>query len=78
MGLDSPLAGGGVSKSAPGAGTPAPGPQLTSALQRLESPFTPASVFPYTEHPTSIMTLHFLSSHVLHARPAHPRNSVLL
>ena len=78
MGLDSPLAGGGVSRSTPGTGLPVPGPQLMSALQRLESPFTPASVFPYTEHPTSIMTLHFLSSHVLHARPAHPRNSVLL
>ena len=60
MTLDSPLAGGGVSRSTPGAGFPVPGLQLTSALQRLESPFTPASVFPYTEHsdtvPTSIMT----------------------
>ena len=78
MGLDSPLAGGAVSRSMPRAGLPVPSPQGTSVLQRLESPFTPASVFPYTEHPTSIMTLHFLSSHVLHARPARPRNSVLL
>ena len=58
MSLDSPLAGGGVSRSAPGAGFPVPGLQLTSALQRLESTFTPASVFPYTEHSDTVPSFH--------------------
>lgn len=61
MGLDSPLAGGGgggVSKSSPGAGLSMPGPQLTSALQRLESPLILASVFPYTEHSDTVPSFH--------------------
>lgn len=58
MGLDSPLTGGGVSRSSPGAGLPVPGPQLTSVLQRLESPFIPASVFPYTEYSDTVPSFH--------------------
>ena len=61
MGVDSPLAGGGVggvSRSSPGAGLSMPGPQLTSALQRLESPLIPASVFPYTEHSDTVPSFH--------------------
>ena len=58
MGLDSPLAGGGVSRSSPGAGLPVPGPQLTSVLQKLESPFIPASVFPYTEYSDTVPSFH--------------------
>lgn len=74
MGLDSPLAGGGVSRSSPGAGLPVPGPQLTSVLQRLESPFIPASVFPYTEHSDTVPSFHHdsalpkLPRAALHAR----------
>ena len=76
MGLDSPLAGGGVSKSAPGAGTPAPGPQLTSALQRLESPSVPASVFPYIEHSDTVPNFHHDSAFPKLPRAACPPPSI--
>lgn len=68
---------------------PVPGPQLTSVLQRLESPlYLPLCSSLHRAlvilSPASIMTLHFLSSHVPHALrlpcrlPAAHRNSVLL